>query len=121
MLAKFKVVISGRYTADTRRLTEEINAAFKKIQERQRLGYIRDGVLEDKFSSDFEESTFRPWELTRAHFGSGGSRNGLKYHYVHIFYWHFDAIFMTPIYCHQFASPNYCHQNLLIQEKYIVR
>ena len=76
MVAKFKAVISGRYTADSRRLTEEINAAFKKIQERQRLGYIRDGVLEDKFSSDFEESTFRPWELTRAHFGSGGSRNG---------------------------------------------
>ena len=84
MVAKFELVFSGRYTADSRRLTEEINAAFKKIQERQSLGYIRDGVLEDSFSSDFEESTFRPWELTRAHFGSGGSRNGLKFHYVDI-------------------------------------
>ena len=59
-------------------MTQEINAAFKKIQERQALGYIRDGVLEDAFSSDFEESTFRPWELTRAHFASGGSRDGLN-------------------------------------------
>ena len=109
MVAKFKAVISGRYTADSRRLTEEINAAFKKIQERQRLGYIRDGVLEDKFSSDFEESTFRPWELTRAHFGSGGSRNGLKFHYVDIFYWHFDNIFYWHL------------MTFLIQKKYIVR
>ena len=76
--SRLNVLISGRYRSESRKLTEEINAAFKRIQAKQALGYIRDGVLEDKFSSDFEESTFRPWELTRAHFSSGGSRNGYK-------------------------------------------
>ena len=60
------------------KLTQDIRARFKEIQEKQALGYIRDGVLEDNFSNDFEESSFEPWKLTRAHFSSGGTRSGLK-------------------------------------------
>ena len=60
------------------KLTQDIRSRFKEIQERQALGYIRDGVLEDNFSNDFEENSFDPWTLTRAHFSSGGTRSGLK-------------------------------------------
>ena len=60
------------------KLTQDIRARFKEIQEKQALGYIRDGVLEDNFSNDFEESSFEPWQLTRAHFSSGGTRSGFE-------------------------------------------
>ena len=60
-----------------KQLKKDFHTALMKAEAKKTAPYQYDGVLDDQFSADFNDS-IGPWNFKQAYFQSGASRNVLK-------------------------------------------
>ena len=70
--------VKGHNRESMKQLKKDFHTALMKAEAKKTAPYQYDGVLDDQFSADFNDS-IGPWNFKQAYFQSGASRNVLKW------------------------------------------